>query len=265
MPPFRARTATLNGIMLKSDCWRWVILGEGTPWEENWTMIQIPDEEYINGIAATFETDPITGSEVSQLFGHARSGALPPQDALLALVPAQACKILGFLPKKALWSTCGRLGWSKAGFPPPHGSRASQDQYLLDRRADGYTYKEIKEAGGFSEAAPTSIAFEVPPGSTTIAQAVPDLMGLVPLATSTSLIAEPLPIDPALERNFGARSDTREYCATFVAWDLSPLLQARKCWVARPAPESLVHERPCSSALASLRKGLRSYAAKGNR
>ncbi|KAL2693657.1 hypothetical protein Neosp_000218 [[Neocosmospora] mangrovei] len=40
-------------------------------------------------------------------------------------------------------------------FPPPDGSRASQDQYLLARRAEGYTYKEIKEAGGFSEAEPT--------------------------------------------------------------------------------------------------------------
>ncbi|EEU39867.1 uncharacterized protein NECHADRAFT_79518 [Fusarium vanettenii 77-13-4] len=40
-------------------------------------------------------------------------------------------------------------------FPRPDGTRASKDRYLLDRRADGYTYKEIKEAGGFSEAEPT--------------------------------------------------------------------------------------------------------------
>ncbi|WAO89109.1 Hypothetical protein NCS54_00648700 [Fusarium falciforme] len=85
-----------------------------------------------------------------------------------------------FCPEKALWSTCGRLGWSKAGLwplqackilgllpregplvdwggplPGPMASRASRDQYLIDRRADGYTYREIKEAGGYAEAEPT--------------------------------------------------------------------------------------------------------------
>ncbi|KAJ4169818.1 hypothetical protein NW754_005965 [Fusarium falciforme] len=41
-------------------------------------------------------------------------------------------------------------------FPPPdHNSRASRDQYLIDRRADGFTYREIREAGGFVEAEPT--------------------------------------------------------------------------------------------------------------
>ncbi|KAJ4202176.1 hypothetical protein NW767_006137 [Fusarium falciforme] len=94
--------------------------------------------------------------------------------------PLQACKILGLLPKKALWSTCGHLGWSKAGLwplqackilgllpregplvdwggplPGPMAFRASRDQYLIDRRADGYTYREIKEAGGYAEAEPT--------------------------------------------------------------------------------------------------------------
>jgi hypothetical protein len=34
-------------------------------------------------------------------------------------------------------------------------SRASRDQYLIDRRADGYNYREIKEAGGYAEAEPT--------------------------------------------------------------------------------------------------------------
>ncbi|KAL2687783.1 hypothetical protein Neosp_005352 [[Neocosmospora] mangrovei] len=124
-------------------------------------MVQVPDEEFINGIAATFETDPIARPEVSQLFCHARGRALPPSVlvvgyafinfafAVLALVPAQAYKILGFLPKKALWSTCGRLGWSKAGqaqpaqtnnnsrpdirtLPRPDGTRASQDQSHME-------------------------------------------------------------------------------------------------------------------------------------
>ncbi|KAJ3469413.1 hypothetical protein MRS44_003478 [Fusarium solani] len=41
-------------------------------------------------------------------------------------------------------------------FPPPdHTCRASRDQYLIDRRADGFTYREIKEAGGYAEAEPT--------------------------------------------------------------------------------------------------------------
>ncbi|KAI8721249.1 hypothetical protein NCS52_00572100 [Fusarium sp. LHS14.1] len=41
-------------------------------------------------------------------------------------------------------------------FPPPDlNDRASKDRYLLDRRADGYTYREIQQAGGFEEAEPT--------------------------------------------------------------------------------------------------------------
>ncbi|KAI8671687.1 hypothetical protein NCS57_00644500 [Fusarium keratoplasticum] len=40
-------------------------------------------------------------------------------------------------------------------FPPPDHTRESRDQYLIDRRADGYTYREIKEAGGYDEAEPT--------------------------------------------------------------------------------------------------------------
>ncbi|KAM6527813.1 hypothetical protein FALCPG4_008853 [Fusarium falciforme] len=169
--------------------------------------------------------------------------------------PLQACKILGFLPKKALWSTCGHLGWSKAGLwplqackilgllpregplvdwggplPGPMASRASRDQYLIDRRADGYTYREIKQAGGYAEAEPT-------------------LRG-----RWRTLTKEP---EQRLRKPKWEQHDLEmlrvESLCFFVAWDLNPL-QACKCWVARPAPESLVHERPCSSALASLQR-----------
>ncbi|KAM6505071.1 hypothetical protein FSOLCH5_014990 [Fusarium solani] len=172
-----------------------------------------------------------------------------------ALWPLQACKILGFLPKKALWSTCGRLGWSKAGLwplqackilgflpregplvdwggplPGPMSSRASRDQYLIDRRADGYNYREIKEAGGYAEAEPT-------------------LRG-----RWRTLTKEP---EQRLRKPVWKQHDLEmpgvESICFFVAWDLSPR-QACKCWVARPAPESLVHERLCSSALASLQR-----------
>ncbi|UPL01562.1 hypothetical protein LCI18_012496 [Fusarium solani-melongenae] len=34
-------------------------------------------------------------------------------------------------------------------------SRESRDQYLIDRRADGFTYREIKDAGAYKEAEAT--------------------------------------------------------------------------------------------------------------
>ncbi|KAI8718345.1 hypothetical protein NCS52_00613200 [Fusarium sp. LHS14.1] len=132
-----------------------------------WTMVQVPDEEFINGIAATFDTDPIARPEVRNSsvmleaehyrpvmlevnglllspFGAEQVAPLTAQtNAVLALVPAQACKTLGFLPKKALWSTCGRLGWPKAGLWSLHRlmvtrtrrSRKWVDVYAADKRA----------------------------------------------------------------------------------------------------------------------------------
>ncbi|RSL65168.1 hypothetical protein CEP54_004297 [Fusarium duplospermum] len=58
-----SKSETLKGIMLKTDWLRSVIFGQGEPEPENWTMIRVPDGDFINGIAATFETDPTTGAK----------------------------------------------------------------------------------------------------------------------------------------------------------------------------------------------------------
>ncbi|UPK89691.1 hypothetical protein LCI18_000626 [Fusarium solani-melongenae] len=42
-----------------------------------------------------------------------------------------------------------------SSFPLPDTTRESRDQYLIDRRADGFTYREIKDAGGYKEAEAT--------------------------------------------------------------------------------------------------------------
>ncbi|KAI8717604.1 hypothetical protein NCS52_00836800 [Fusarium sp. LHS14.1] len=56
-----SKSETLKGIMLKTNWVRSVIFGQGEPGPENWTMVRVPDGEYISGIAATFDTDPTTG------------------------------------------------------------------------------------------------------------------------------------------------------------------------------------------------------------
>ncbi|RSL72063.1 hypothetical protein CEP53_001267 [Fusarium sp. AF-6] len=57
-----SKSDTLKGIMLKTDWLRSVIFGQGEPEPENWTTIRVPDGDFINGIAVTFETDPTTGA-----------------------------------------------------------------------------------------------------------------------------------------------------------------------------------------------------------
>ncbi|RSL77125.1 hypothetical protein CEP51_009347 [Fusarium floridanum] len=59
-----SKSGTLEGIMLKTDWLRSVIFGQGEPEPENWTMVRVPDGDFINGIAVTFETDPTTGSGI---------------------------------------------------------------------------------------------------------------------------------------------------------------------------------------------------------
>ncbi|KAJ3455707.1 hypothetical protein MRS44_017189 [Fusarium solani] len=56
-----SKSGTLKGLMLKTNRERFAIFGQGEPGPENWTTVQVPDGDFINGIAATFDTDTNTG------------------------------------------------------------------------------------------------------------------------------------------------------------------------------------------------------------
>lgn len=55
-----SKSGTLKGLMLKTNRERFAIFGQGEPGPENWTTVQVPDGDFINGIAATFDTDTNT-------------------------------------------------------------------------------------------------------------------------------------------------------------------------------------------------------------
>ncbi|KAL6363941.1 hypothetical protein LRP88_03372 [Fusarium phalaenopsidis] len=101
--------------------------------------------------------------------------------------------------EKALWST--GVGLCLAPWP-----RASRDQYLIDRRADGFTYREIKEAGGYAEAEPI-------------------LRG-----RWRTLTKEP---EQRLRKPVWKQHDLEmpgvEFLCFFVAWDLSPRQACNAC------------------------------------
>ncbi|KAM0430870.1 hypothetical protein ACHAPT_005502 [Fusarium lateritium] len=56
------KSGTLKGLVLKTNRHKFVIFGQGEPEPENWRMVQVPDGDFIIGIAVTFDSDPNTGA-----------------------------------------------------------------------------------------------------------------------------------------------------------------------------------------------------------